>query len=415
MQQKLEYKWAVERFKSLHSPMEFFLVGLLSIAICILFSYFDRAVDPSQYFGFATTRWVSVGIWILATILFLKEKSYRPFTVKLCNIGLTFLYLGWSITNYRLPDSTYFHDVQITTLIVLIALFIVNRMNFYYLAALTSIPLLIQIYNFEGQGFLSLMEYLFKYPINDKIIIGFSLALVIRHSTIKYLLAEIRYERAVSSRDYLFNILQHDIANSLLITNIKLNLFKTKNNSVCKESLFQNIEKSVENTVALVNSAKQFHQSLSTGGKKLRPISGLELSNLIRSFCEPIVHSKSQNLKVKINGRPNNLFVVDYEPLIYNVIGNLVGNASKFSSPFSTVSIEINCDSELQISVHDEGGGFSGLPENSESFEIDAVLKQTTGQGLKIARDTMNYLNGGVKVSNTRSGARVLVYLLSKV
>ena len=412
MQEKQEFKWALERFKQLHSPMEFLLLGLFGIVICLIFSYFDKSVDPSQYFGFAGTRWLSIGLWTAGIILYLKDKNQRVHSEKIFNFGLIFLYLGWSITNHKVPQSLYFQDVEITTLIVLITLFIANRMNSYFLAGLTLLPLLIEASYFEGRDFMSFAEYLYKYPLNDKIVIGLGVALIVRHSTFKYLLAEIRYEKAVSSRDYLFNILQHDIANSLFITGIKLNTFKVKNELYCEEHDFKNIEQAVDNTISIVNSAKRFHLSLGVGEKNLRAISTVEIVALIRAFCEPIVQTKSQTLDIRIEGKENAVFIVDLEPLVYNVIGNLVGNSSKFSPQNATISLIINTTSELQISIHDQGGGFKQINPDANSASIEDILKKTAGQGLKIALETLRYLNGNIQITNEGMGARVEIKVL---
>ncbi|MEI8026496.1 MAG: ATP-binding protein [Pseudomonadota bacterium] len=413
MQQKQEYKWALERFKKLHSPMEFLLLGLIGIAICLLFSSFDKSVDPYQFAGFAGTRWLSVGIWTVGIILFLKNKKQRFHVDKIFNFGLIFLYLGWSITNHKRPDSSYFQDVEITTLIVLITLFIANRMNTYFLMGLALLPLIIECIFFSGSDSVRLMEYLYDYPLNDKIAIGLGVALVIRHSTFKYLLAEIRYEKAVSSRDYLFNILQHDISNSLFIAGIRLNSFKTKNERFCEENDFKNVENSLDNTISIVNAAKRFHLSLGVGKETLRPISAIELVGLIRDFCEPIVQTKSQALDISIEGKEKSVFIVDFEPLIYNVIGNIVGNSSKFSPPHSTISLVVNTNSELYFSIRDQAGGFKEIPPETKGSSVEEILKKTGGQGLKIASETMKYLNGSIQVSNDGLGANVEVKVMN--
>ncbi len=407
MQQKQEYKWALERFKNLHSPMEFFLLGLIGFAICLLFSYFDKSVDPSQYMGFAGTRWLTIAAWSVGIVLFLKNRKQRVYIEKIFNFGLIFIYLGWSITNHKKPDSLYFQDVEITTLIILITLFIANRMNTYFLIGLALLPLIIEASYFEGSNFLSLMDYLYKYPLNDKIAIGLGVALVIRHSTFKYLLAEIRFEKAVASRDYLFNILQHDISNSLFITSIKLNTFKMKNERFCEEHNYKSIEHAMDNTISIVNSAKRFHLSLGVGKKTLRPVSALELVELIRTFCEPILQTKFQTLNIRIEGKESSVFIVDFEPLIYNVIGNLIGNSSKFSPPHATISLVINTNSALHFSICDQGGGFKEIQPDSKGASLEDILIRTSGQGLKIALDTMKYLNGSIQVQNEGLGARV--------
>lgn len=412
MQQKQEYKWALERFKKLHSPMEFLLLGLIGIAICLFFTSYDNLVDPSQFLGFVGTRWLSTGLWTAGIILFFKRKKQRFHVEKIFNFGFILLYLGWSITNHKIPDSIYFHHVEITNLIVLITLFIANRMETYFLAGLASLPLFIEAIYFKGNDFMSFMKHLYNCPLNDKIAIGLGLALVIRHSTFKYLLAEIRYEKAVSSRDYLFNILQHDITNSLFITSIKFDSFKMKNERLCEQHDFKSMKLSVDNTISIVNSAKRFHLSLGIGKETLRPISAIELVKLIRDFCEPIVQTKFQTLDISIEGKENSAFIFNFEPLIYNVIGNLVGNSSKFSPTHATISLVVNTNSELHFSISDQGGGFKEIPPGSKGASVEEILKKTGGQGLKIALETVNYLNGSIQVHNDGLGAKVEVKIM---
>jgi signal transduction histidine kinase len=410
----LEKELAIERFRSLHRADEFFLIAIVGIAISATFSYYDSLFDPSQFIGFVFTRWFVIILWGIGISLYLSHRKYKQLSAHVINSGLFVLYVGWSVTNSRIPTSPYYSDVQITTLIILITLLIANRMNLFIFFGSALVPYIIESMNYSGSSFIELTRYLYFHTLSDKILIGVGIALMLRYSTLKYLFAELRYERAVSSRDYLFNILHHDIANSLFVTNIKLTDLKAKEPTIKSSPSLSGVEDSINNTIGIIQSARKLRESLSLGNFEEISISALKLAELIQVFCDPIITSKYQKLNIKINGNPRSQYFIDVEPFIYNVIGNLVGNASKFSEPNSNITIEFNCTTPLEVTITDEGGGFKQLSSNGVPIKNPSFIKKNSGHGLKIAIQTMTYLNGVIHFSNTVNGAKAQIKLLDR-
>ncbi len=411
MKSTLEKELATERFRDLHKSDELFLIAIVGIVISATFSYYDSLFDPSQFLGFVFTRWSVIFLWGIGISLYLYKRKYKQLSANLINFGLFFLYVGWSFTNSKMPSSPYYSDVQITTLIILITLFIANRMNLFILCASAVVPYLIESLNFTGSNLFEFTRYLYFHTMSDKILIGVGIAFMLRHTTFKYLFAELRYERAVSSRDYLFNLLHHDIANSLFVTNIKMSDLKAKEPTIKSSHALKGVENSITNTINIIQSARKLRESLSLGNFEEISISALRLAELIQVFCDPIITSKHQHLKIKINGNPKTQYFIDIEPFIYNVIGNLVGNASKFSNQNAEITIEINCYSPLVVTITDEGGGFKQLNSSGIPIKNPSFIEKDSGHGLKIAIQTMTYLNGVIHFSNTVNGAKAEIKL----
>ena len=105
------------------------------------------------------------------------------------------------------------------------------------------------------------------------------------------------------------------------------------------------------------------------------------------------------------------------ETLLRNIIGNLLGNAFKYTPDGKTVSFsaEIRADA-LVVAVADEGIGIpaADLPRLFESFHRASNVGQIagTGLGLSIVRDSVNWHNGRIEVtSQVNQGSCFTVFL----
>ena len=113
----------------------------------------------------------------------------------------------------------------------------------------------------------------------------------------------------------------------------------------------------------------------------------------------PILHAKDQTLKVVQPKEPVMLWV---DPMkLKMVIDNLVNNASKYSPPGTTITVELEPGAEqAEIRVQDQGIGISrrDLPHLFKRFSRIAVLKtaniQGAGLGLYLA-DKLVRMHGG--------------------
>ena len=96
------------------------------------------------------------------------------------------------------------------------------------------------------------------------------------------------------------------------------------------------------------------------------------------------------------------------EPLLSQMVDNLVGNALKYSPEGSSVRVEVAPEGadEVRLAVHDHG---SGIPEEAvpklfeRFFRVPGTKAQGTGLGLALVKEVADFHGASVQVE-TRVG-----------
>jgi signal transduction histidine kinase len=144
--------------------------------------------------------------------------------------------------------------------------------------------------------------------------------------------------------------------------------------------------------------------------------SQLNLDEFCRHLVESLEHSSARShcIRYTFNGDPR---VTLDERLLSEVVGNLLGNALKYSPPGSDVNFDVHTtDDTCRISVRDQGIGIppAEQPRLFESFFRASNADQIKGSGLGLAvvKKALDVQNGTIEVeSQLGRGSKFTVYI----
>ncbi len=158
-----------------------------------------------------------------------------------------------------------------------------------------------------------------------------------------------------------------------------------------------------------------------SSGKLILNREPIELSVLLgrsRESGQPLIEARNQHMEVKL---PDETVYVEGDLIRLNqVIGNLLNNASKYTSEGGTISVVAHAtEREVEISVTDDGAGISPdmLPRVFDLFtQADATLDRSLGGlgiGLALVRRLVELHGGTVEAHSegTGHGSRFTVRL----
>lgn len=130
----------------------------------------------------------------------------------------------------------------------------------------------------------------------------------------------------------------------------------------------------------------------------------LDLDQFCRRLVESLEHSSARShcIRYRFNGDPS---VTLDERLLSEVVGNLLGNALKYSPPGSEVSFDVvSSDDTCSFTVRDRGIGIPAdeVPRLFESFYRGSNADQIRGSGLGLAvvKKALEVQNGTIEVES---------------
>jgi len=130
--------------------------------------------------------------------------------------------------------------------------------------------------------------------------------------------------------------------------------------------------------------------------------SPIRLDEFCKRLVETLEHAtqKSHAIRYTFLGDPD---VTMDERLLQHVLGNLLGNAVKYSAPGSEVRFDVRTNrEECQFSVRDQGIGIPAdeLPALFMSFSRASNAKSVSGSGLGLAvvRKALDVQHGSIEV-----------------
>jgi len=164
-----------------------------------------------------------------------------------------------------------------------------------------------------------------------------------------------------------------------------------------------------ERTLEMINTLVERENQRAKNGSTLRPINITALLDDIIFTLLPQTKLKHQTLKavhsnqtLQVFGDPNK---------IWDLFMNLIGNAVKFSPLKGIIQIRSEAvDGQVRVEIEDEGPGFSDS-DKLKAFEMFQRLsaqptggESSSGLGLYIAKETVKYHNGTIKIQDSSSG-----------
>jgi signal transduction histidine kinase len=142
----------------------------------------------------------------------------------------------------------------------------------------------------------------------------------------------------------------------------------------------------------------------------------LNLDEFCRHLVESLEHSSSRShcIRYTFNGDPR---VTLDERLLSEVVGNLLGNALKYSPPGSDVNFDVHTtDDTCRISVRDQG---IGIPPGEQSRLFESFFRASnadqikgSGLGLAVVKKALDVQNGTIEVeSQLGRGSKFTVHI----
>jgi signal transduction histidine kinase len=206
-----------------------------------------------------------------------------------------------------------------------------------------------------------------------------------------------------------FAFVAHELRNPLASATLALAVLKNRGLFPAENRAVVALEKGLRRTSALVDETLQVARVASGIEIHRRPTTLAALFEEVAAEFAPQAEAKDIELKLALeNDRPLAL-----DPrLLSSALGNLVGNAVKYSAPQSVVQLRGQVGKELlHIEVEDCCGGLSpGQVEQAFSPFVRLDNKQDGfGLGLAIAKQAAEAHGGSIRVQNLPAKGCVFV------
>lgn len=212
-----------------------------------------------------------------------------------------------------------------------------------------------------------------------------------------------RLAEAVASRDDVLAIVSHDLRNPL--TSIALGVAQLRRHAddpLRRERVLDSIDRSAQRMTTLIEDLLAIAK-IDSGllSLQLAPVpAGLLVEDAL-AIVAPLADAKSITLHSSISGDVT--LLCDRDRML-QVLGNLLGNALKFTPDHGSVNIEVTSDQGFaHVVVRDTG---PGIPEESLPYVFDRFYQGPgrrrggAGLGLAIARAIVEATGGTIVVES---------------
>ena len=188
------------------------------------------------------------------------------------------------------------------------------------------------------------------------------------------------------------------------------------NNPVSVSEKCEVMRRISDHTLELVNSLVENEEHRQNMAPRL-----MNLNAYIEDVCLAFMpQSQKKHQRFVFEFAQKNMQVSAHPRKVYDLLMNLIGNAMKFSPANTRIRIRTKLkNGKAMIEVEDEGPGFS-RQDKLHAFELFKTLtakptggEQSTGLGLSIAREIVEFHGGGIRIEDAAigSGACIVVEL----
>lgn len=212
-------------------------------------------------------------------------------------------------------------------------------------------------------------------------------------------------EKIVEEKSQLLRIVSHDIANHANIISFCLELVLEDNNLNSKDR--DSIERAIKSS-SILNKILNSVQLLKISNIEEIHLGPVDLDAIflsLKSHFRDKLHSKKLVFECR-NNLPKSMSPrAEAASLEFNVLGNLISNAIKFSQKNSIIKLEANLvDNRILISVSDQGVGLSAEERNNlfnsktKASHDGTMGEKGTGFGLGIVKNYVEIYGGKLSV-----------------
>jgi signal transduction histidine kinase len=201
-----------------------------------------------------------------------------------------------------------------------------------------------------------------------------------------------------SENDKIMRIVAHDLRNPLSgISGVVALMLEEEGFSAESKEELALIKSTSDNSLALVNELLQINSSME--GLEMVPV---DMGELVQ-YCSDLLQIKAQSKNQQIHTQSLHCWVIANREKLWRVLGNLIGNAIKFSPLNSTISVSMTTnDQDIIVAVSDQGIGIP--PQMVEKlFEMFTPAKrsgtsgeESFGMGLSISKKIIEGHSGKI-------------------
>jgi PAS domain S-box-containing protein len=221
-------------------------------------------------------------------------------------------------------------------------------------------------------------------------------------------------EKSNKLKDLFIDIMGHDLLKPVDISRLSLELILDREEASDKRKILKNILLSQERMIDLIENARVLAKLES--GKTLEFKEG-DLGDSLREVAAEMTEPASaRNIKIVVNAEGE--FPAMINPLIYDVISNLLGNAVKYGPSDAQIVASISDKrTTWRITVADKGEGIADKYKE-EIFDRFKRLEKGgvkgTGLGLAIVKRVVAAHNGMVWVEDNPGGGSLFCVEIPK-
>jgi PAS domain S-box-containing protein len=214
-----------------------------------------------------------------------------------------------------------------------------------------------------------------------------------------------RSEQAVRAREDLLAMVSHDLRDPLNVIGMASSMLEaeTEGPGKARVSMIRRAARRMEELIANLLDAASIENGQCAVEPKPQDFAAL-LSEALDSFG-PLAAAKGARIEKHVDALADGEHVLCDRARVLQVLGNLLGNALKFSAPGQAIAIEARlAESMLQVSVRDMG---PGIASDHLTLVFDRYWKGKqsgragTGLGLFIAKGIVEAHGGRIWVEST--------------
>ena len=243
----------------------------------------------------------------------------------------------------------------------------------------------------------------------------------IEAQTNNLIIANRELQKSNHDKNKLFTIIAHDLKSPILNI-ISLNNLLEEHDINKQDSmrLFEQLNKSAKRTEKLINNLFDWSR-IKTNSLHYQP-EEININNLITEVLDistSLADKKEITLKKK---NSKELYVAGDKYMLKTLLGNLVGNAIKFTPRAGTIEIELRVQgTKLQVLVRDSGMGMTA--ETVEKLQNDGIKDSTsgtekemgTGLGLLVCQEIIAQHGSKLQIESTPGKGSTFYFTLPLV
>lgn len=210
-------------------------------------------------------------------------------------------------------------------------------------------------------------------------------------------------------KDFILQMVSHDLKNPITGIILQCELLKTYIDIKTQPNVLKKVNYIIDSSKRMnliINNLLEFDSINKNSNLLINKVDLKEIISKVKSIFETRLEQKSQKLIIDIP--EEEIYVQSNKNYLYQIIENLLSNASKFSQTNSSITIKVFRDkNNIKISIEDQGPGIK--PEDQKQlFKKFAKLSNkptggevSSGLGLAIVKKLCDLLNHKISVEST--------------